>query len=127
MRKIKKGDNVVVIAGRDKGKRGDVTRVLAEHVPVEVEDRLSCARPDVHLDLVVDEPGAAQALSIVSEIRSRFVAATGMPPADYAVEKPLSGYSEALRRIKAGLHEGRLPSIVPIATMSNGPAVASRC
>ena len=34
MRKIKKGDNVVVIAGRDKGKRGDVTRVLAEHVLV---------------------------------------------------------------------------------------------
>jgi len=28
MRKIKKGDNVVVIAGRDKGKRGDVTRTL---------------------------------------------------------------------------------------------------
>ena len=28
MRKIKKGDNVVVITGRDKGKRGDVTRVL---------------------------------------------------------------------------------------------------
>ena len=27
MRKIKKGDNVVVITGRDKGKRGDVTRV----------------------------------------------------------------------------------------------------
>ena len=25
MRKIKKGDNVVVIAGRDKGKRGDVS------------------------------------------------------------------------------------------------------
>ena len=35
MRKIKKGDNVVVIAGRDKGKRGDVTRVVdAEHVLV---------------------------------------------------------------------------------------------
>ena len=34
MRKIKKGDNVVVIAGRDKGKRGDVTRVLAEHLLV---------------------------------------------------------------------------------------------
>jgi large subunit ribosomal protein L24 len=35
MRKIKKGDNVVVIAGRDKGKRGDVTVVLdAEHVIV---------------------------------------------------------------------------------------------
>ena len=28
MRKIKKGDNVVVIAGRDKGKRGDVTHTV---------------------------------------------------------------------------------------------------
>ena len=28
MRKIRKGDNVVVIAGRDKGKRGDVSRVV---------------------------------------------------------------------------------------------------
>ena len=34
MRKLKKGDNVVVITGRDKGKRGDVTRVLDEHVLV---------------------------------------------------------------------------------------------
>jgi large subunit ribosomal protein L24 len=34
MRKIKKGDNVVVIAGRDKGKRGLVTQVVAEHVLV---------------------------------------------------------------------------------------------
>ena len=35
MRKIKKGDSVVVIAGRDKGKRGDVTRIVdAEHVVV---------------------------------------------------------------------------------------------
>ncbi|HET7097590.1 MAG TPA: 50S ribosomal protein L24 [Casimicrobiaceae bacterium] len=34
MSRIRKGDNVVVIAGRDKGKRGDVTRVLAEHVVV---------------------------------------------------------------------------------------------
>ena len=34
MRKIKKGDNVVVLAGRDKGKRGDVTRVFADHVLV---------------------------------------------------------------------------------------------
>ena len=35
MQKIKKGDNVVVIAGRDKGKRGDVTRIVdAEHVIV---------------------------------------------------------------------------------------------
>ncbi len=29
MRKIKKGDNVVVIAGRDKGKRGDVKATSA--------------------------------------------------------------------------------------------------
>ena len=34
MSKIRKGDNVVVIAGRDKGKRGDVTRVLEDHVLV---------------------------------------------------------------------------------------------
>jgi len=34
MRKLKKGDNVVVITGRDKGKRGEVTRVLAERVLV---------------------------------------------------------------------------------------------
>ena len=34
MQKIKKGDNVVVITGRDKGKRGEVTRVLAERVLV---------------------------------------------------------------------------------------------
>jgi large subunit ribosomal protein L24 len=36
MRKIKKGDEVVVIAGRDKGKRGTVLRVVdAEHLLVE--------------------------------------------------------------------------------------------
>ena len=35
MRKIKKGDSVVVIAGRDKGKRGDVSRIVDDsHVVV---------------------------------------------------------------------------------------------
>jgi large subunit ribosomal protein L24 len=35
MRKIKKGDNVIVIAGRDKGKRGSVTQTVDdEHVVV---------------------------------------------------------------------------------------------
>ena len=35
MRKIRKGDNVIVTTGRDKGKRGEVTRVVdAEHVVV---------------------------------------------------------------------------------------------
>jgi large subunit ribosomal protein L24 len=35
MRKIKKGDNIVVIAGRDKGKRGDVAKIIDDtHVVV---------------------------------------------------------------------------------------------
>jgi len=35
MRKIRKGDNVVLITGRDKGKRGDVTQIVDdEHVIV---------------------------------------------------------------------------------------------
>lgn len=35
MRKIRKGDNVVVIAGKDKGKRGDVARYVDDtHVLV---------------------------------------------------------------------------------------------
>jgi large subunit ribosomal protein L24 len=35
MRKIKKGDSVVVLAGRDKGKRGDVSRTVgADYVLV---------------------------------------------------------------------------------------------
>jgi large subunit ribosomal protein L24 len=35
MQKLKKGDNVVVIAGRDKGKRGDVERIVdSRHVVV---------------------------------------------------------------------------------------------
>jgi len=36
MRKIKKGDEVIVLAGKDKGKRGSVLRVIDEnHVVVE--------------------------------------------------------------------------------------------
>ena len=35
MRKIRKGDEVVVITGKDKGKRGAVLRVLDEKVVVE--------------------------------------------------------------------------------------------
>ena len=41
MERIRKGDNVVVIAGRDKGKRGTVLRrVDAEHVVVEGVNRV---------------------------------------------------------------------------------------
>ncbi|MGD8572100.1 MAG: 50S ribosomal protein L24 [Gammaproteobacteria bacterium] len=35
MRKIKKGDDVIVIAGKDKGKRGSVLRVIEDRVVVE--------------------------------------------------------------------------------------------
>lgn len=35
MRKIKKGDQVVVLAGKDKGKQGTVLRVIDEKVIVE--------------------------------------------------------------------------------------------
>jgi len=41
MRRIKKGDEVVVLSGRDKGKRGTVLRrVDAEHVVVEGVNRV---------------------------------------------------------------------------------------
>jgi large subunit ribosomal protein L24 len=41
MRRIKKGDEVVVVTGRDKGKRGSVLRqVGAEHVVVEGVNRV---------------------------------------------------------------------------------------
>ena len=41
MRKIKKGDDVIVIAGKDKGKRGTVLRVVdPEHVLVEGANRV---------------------------------------------------------------------------------------
>ena len=31
MRKIKRGDDVIVIAGKDKGRRGNVVRMVGEH------------------------------------------------------------------------------------------------
>ncbi len=41
MRKIKKGDDVIVITGKDKGKRGRVLRVVdLEHVLVEGANRV---------------------------------------------------------------------------------------
>ncbi len=38
MNKIKKGDDVIVIAGKDKGKRGTVTRVVTDSSRVFVEN-----------------------------------------------------------------------------------------
>jgi len=41
MKRVKKGDEIIVIAGRDKGKRGTVLRrVDAEHVVVEGVNRV---------------------------------------------------------------------------------------
>jgi len=41
MNKLKKGDDVVVIAGKDKGKRGAILRIVdAEHVLVEGANRV---------------------------------------------------------------------------------------
>jgi large subunit ribosomal protein L24 len=40
MNKIRKGDEIVVIAGKDKGKRGAVVRVDAERVVVEGINRV---------------------------------------------------------------------------------------
>jgi large subunit ribosomal protein L24 len=41
MRKIKKGDNVVIITGKDKGKRGAVLRVIDDnHVLIEAANRV---------------------------------------------------------------------------------------
>jgi large subunit ribosomal protein L24 len=41
MRRIKKGDDVIVITGKDKGKRGTVLRVIdLEHVLVEGANRV---------------------------------------------------------------------------------------
>lgn len=36
--KLKKGDNVIIVAGKDKGKKGKITRVLPEKNKVVVED-----------------------------------------------------------------------------------------
>jgi len=41
MQKIRKGDDVMVVTGRDKGKRGTVLRIVdAEHVLVEGANRV---------------------------------------------------------------------------------------
>lgn len=37
MRKLRKGDEIIVIAGKDKGKRGTVTRMVADKDRVVVE------------------------------------------------------------------------------------------
>ena len=55
MRKIKKGDDVIVIAGKDKGKRGTVLRVVDE-LRVVVEN-LNIARKHQKANPQAGEPG----------------------------------------------------------------------
>ena len=40
MQKIRKGDDVVITTGRDRGKRGTVLRVLGDHVLIEGANRV---------------------------------------------------------------------------------------
>ncbi|PQJ95984.1 50S ribosomal protein L24 [Chromatium okenii] len=55
MQKIKKGDDVIVITGKDKGKRGTVLRVVDEnHVTVE---NINIARKHVKANPQAGEPG----------------------------------------------------------------------
>jgi large subunit ribosomal protein L24 len=54
MNKIRKGDNVIILAGRDKGKRGDVVRVDAERVTVA---GINVAKKTVRPNPMQNQPG----------------------------------------------------------------------
>jgi large subunit ribosomal protein L24 len=54
MNKIRKGDNVVILTGRDKGKRGDVVRVDAERVTVA---GINVAKKTVRPNPMQNQPG----------------------------------------------------------------------
>jgi large subunit ribosomal protein L24 len=54
MNKIRKGDNVVILTGRDKGKRGDVVRVDAERVTVT---GINVAKKTVRPNPMQNQPG----------------------------------------------------------------------
>ncbi len=56
MRKIKKGDEVVVIAGKDKGRRGTVVNVLADDDRVVVEN-INVAKKHVRANPQAGQPG----------------------------------------------------------------------
>ena len=59
MRKIKKGDEVIVIAGKDKGKRGSVLNVAEDRILVE-----SCNMAKKH---VKANPNAGEAGGIIEK------------------------------------------------------------
>jgi large subunit ribosomal protein L24 len=54
MSKIRKGDDVIVLAGKDKGKRGTVLRVVGERVVVE---NVNMAKKHVKANPNKGEPG----------------------------------------------------------------------
>ncbi len=55
MRKLRKGDDVIVIAGKDKGKRGTIVRVVGEH-KVVVEN-INLAKKHAKGNPAKGEPG----------------------------------------------------------------------
>jgi large subunit ribosomal protein L24 len=62
MRKIKKGDSVVVIAGRDKGKRGEVSRIVdAGHVVV---NGVNTAKRHTRPNPLKNQPGGIVSLEL---------------------------------------------------------------
>jgi len=62
MRKIKKGDSVVVIAGRDKGKRGEVSRIVdAGHVLV---NGVNTAKRHTRPNPLKNQPGGIVSLEL---------------------------------------------------------------
>lgn len=56
MNKIKKGDDVIVIAGKDKGKRGTVTKVLSDGAKLVVEG-INMVKKSVKANPQANEPG----------------------------------------------------------------------
>lgn len=56
MRKIRQGDEVIVIAGKDKGRRGQVVRVLAADEKVVVQN-INVAKKHVRGNPNLGEPG----------------------------------------------------------------------
>ena len=55
--KIRKGDDVIVLAGKDKGKRGTVLQVLGERVVVE---NINLVKKHVKPNPNIGEPGGIQ-------------------------------------------------------------------
>ena len=61
MNRIRKGDQVVVIAGKDKGKKGEITRVAGDRVVIaniNVVKRHTKARPPDDPGGIIEKPAS---------------------------------------------------------------------